>query len=990
VKVSANSFLAVLLSCVFLFSTLPAYSLGQAEEQIELKYAEGLIDLGLPGYADKVLEKLGTSPQTKVLKIKSFLLAGQFDKARQIIGNEPDQNSRSVWQMKLALADSYFAYVRYAEAKGIYESFFNAYKENPPADILPFFVESSYRYAQIMLGMNDRQAAIDAYRRAINSSPPKHIERQIAAELGELMLTQAENSDESKRADTLSEVERLADKLLWVQDVWYGKGLVLKAHIAFLKGDAEGAMKLVEDFKPQLIAIDKQLRDQNLTQLSPMAQVRYLVGFMALGEAKRKLEEGGNRAEIQALLIGREEKAVRKKPRNIAGAAQHFLNVFVRYPDTPWAPDAGLRFEETKRIVEEEFGRTLSFRVTDEQWRKVAENQFRQAKALLDQLQYKEAAERYRVVANRFPESLSIVGGLSDLALCYIELADELRVDTVIHYLAERFNKNKKLSDRAGNAILNIADICREKGREDRYDAVCDVFFKNFTTHPLAARRLYSAGNKRYADGDIEGALKYLEKVVSDHANAPISYDAMSRIASAYNEVGEKEKEVKALKSYTKKMIADNRISHDLITGLYRLGSAYRQLGSKYYPSAINRYKEIIKRMSEGPEKYTTSKQEADKNQEILEAATFYKAYCYAKLPSPENKPEGVYKQAAIRMYADLEKTFPKSPRAPQALSQAGTLWTVLREPVKAQQVFRSLKEKYPRSPEAQNVDFLLAMSLMDIGMRNDAIELLKKMFAGNSTYSLGQILPAANELFKAGEYEIAVNAYDRVFAAGGDRAYNEAALAGKGRALVALEEYEDGAKTLEKLFQEYPRTSFTVDATYDLSRALARLAAGESDAEKRRDIFNKSIVAMQKVLNYDPQRRGQVNVEVARIQELKAEAERNGGNVASADRFRNEAIAAYQTVILFEDAQDANVRPHLEDAFHACIRLFLEAEQWQDAFDDANEYLKVFRDPKYEAEVRSWRSKAAAKLKTMDSPGMPVPGAEGGIAPTETGKTAG
>jgi len=983
VNVSAQSFLAILLGWLLLAQALPAYSLSEAELQVELNYAEGLINLELPGFADKVLEKLETSPETKVLKIESFLLTGQFDKAKQIIGNEPDQNSDSAWQMKLALADSFFAFDRYGETRGIYESFFNAFKESSPEDIPAFFVDSCYRYAQMMLRLNDRKAAIEAYRRAAKSDPPRHTERQISAEMAELMLTMAETSDETRRVETLSEVEAVADKLLWVQDIWYGKGLVLKAHVAFLRGDAEGAMKLVEDFKPQLIAVGKQLKEQNLSDLSPMAQARYLVAVMALGEAKRMLDEGDNRTEIEALMTGREERGVRKKPRKIPGALQHFLNVFVLYPDTPWAADAGLRFEETKKILEEEFGRTINFKVSDEQWRKVAESQFRHAKALLNQQQYKEAAERYLMVVNRFPESLTTVGGLKDLAHCYIELANELRADTVIHYLAERFNKNEKRSDEAGDAILDIARTYRERGREDRYDAVRDVFFEHFTSHPMTARLLYSAGNERSTEGDIEGALKYLEKVVNDHASSPISYDAMSRVASAYNELGEKESEVKCLKSYTKKLISDDRTNHDLITGLYRLASAFRQLGSKYYPSAIKRYKEVIERLEQSPKKYTTSKQEADKNQEILEAAKFYKAYCYAKLTPPENKPEDLYKQYAIRMYMDLEKAHPKSSRAPQALSQAGTLWTVLREPTKAQRVFRSLKEKYPRSQEAQNVDFLLAMSLMDIGMRNDAIEVLKKMFAGNSTYSLGQILPAANELFKAGEYTIAINAYDRVLAAGGDRAYTEAALVGKGRALVALEDYKDGAKILEELFNNYPKTSFTVDAAYDLSRALARLALEEPDSGKRLEIFNASIVAMQKVLAYDPQRRGQANVEVARIQELKAEAERQDGNAAGAKRFRNEAIAAYQTVILFEDAQDAIIRPHLEDAYHACIQLFLEAEQWQEAFDDANEYLDVFRDPKYEAEVRSWRSKAAAKLRTMDSQDVPAPVAEDGIGPT-------
>ena len=981
--------LSVLFVCTLHYAAQPAYPLSRTDKALELQYAEGLIELGLPVYADKVLATLGTSPETKVLKIKSFLLTGQFDEAKQIIGNEPDQQSLDVWAMKLTLADSYFAFGRYGEAKGVYESFFTTYKEKPPDEILKFFFESSYRYAQMLLLLNDRERAIEAYQRAIDSGPPKHIERQIMAEMGELKLTMAAALDESKHADTLEEVEKLADELLWKQDVWFGKGIVLKAHIKLQEGDSEGAIKLVEDYKAQLINIDRQLKEQGLTQLSPMAQVRYLVGSMALSDAKRMLEEGGDRAEIEALLMGREISVLGKRPKKIVGALQHFLNVFVLYPETPWAPDAGLRFEETKKILEEEFERTINFKVTDEQWSKVADNQLRQAKARMNQQQYADAVAQYLVVVNRFPEALSIVGGLSDLAVCYLELEDDLRVDTVIHYLAERFNKHGKLTKNAGNAVLNIAGIYKERGREDRHDAIHEVYFEHFTTHPLAARLLYTTGNQRLSDGDVQGALRYLEKVVIDHAESPISYVAMSRIAAAYNESGEKEKEVKALTAYTDRLLEDKRLDHQLITGFYRLASAYRQLGGKYYVSAINRYNEIIKRLGGNPEENTTGAQQAGKNQEILEAAIFYKAYCYGKLPPPKNKPGDFYKEEALKMYMNLAKTYPDSKRTPQALSQAGTLLTVLEKPGEAKKIFQSLKDRYPDSPEAQNVDFLLAMSLMDIGLRNDAIEVLKRMFTGDSTYSFGQILTAGNELFKAGEYEIAMEAYDRILATALERAHIEAALAGRGRALVALERYAEGAQDLKKLFEQFPKTSFTVDAAYDLSRAHARLAAEEVDADERFDIFNKSIVAMQKVLAYEPQRRGQAKVEVARIQERKAEAERKNGSTVKADRYRNEAIATYQTVILFEDAQDVSVRPHLEDAYHACIRLFLEVEQWQDAYDDANEYLKVFQHPKFEADVRNWRSKAAAKLRSLDSSDPSAPDGEDVISPAQADRIA-
>ena len=964
------------------------------KQKLELTYAQGLMDLQLPAYAETVAKKAGLSgPEYKALICDIHIRKGEFDKVLGLIKKERNQESLETWAMRLTLADGYFAWGKYAKAEEIYVRFFAKYKDGPPKEISSFFFESAYKFAQMKLLQKDKEGAIVAYKSALLAKPPRHIERQIQADLAELMLTVAESSGPQTRAKFIKEVDVLADKLLWVQDLWFGKALVMKAHILFLKDDIEGAMDLLDDYKKTLKDIDEQLKSQStpqedLSALSPMAQVRFLLGKMLLDEAKEIIASGSNRKKAESLLKGiPAPPGGKSKP----GAVQHFLNVFMRYSNTQWAADAGKYFEEAKKILEEEFRREVNFEATPEQWAKVEAAQFEAAKLAYNQQQYEEAAGKYIKALERFSTSKIAVGALSDLVNCYIELDNDLYADMVVLHLAERYNKRPNESQTAGNTVLHIATKFSELGRQGKRDEVYEVFFDNFDKHPMTPRLLFSAGERRFADSEFEAAVEYYQRVVDQYAGSPISYDAMGKIAACHAKAGNSVEEIKALKAQIERLIADKRLGHNLIRALYRLGNAFRKVDKKYYPAAIKRYKDVITRLESEPDKYQRSKEESDKNQDVLEASLYFKSYCFAKVAPPKGKPENAFKKLALKGFIELAEKYPESKMAPQAMSQAGTLWTIIGNASEAQLVFSKLKRNYPNSPEAKNVDFLLGMSLLDLGMRKQAIKVFGEMFASGGKYSEGQILTAGRELLNAGEYKIAVTAFDRVLSTATERKSIEPALGGKGRALVGNEQYAIGAATLEELFTKYPRTALTIDAAFDLSRAYARIAAEEADEIKRATTFNNSVTAMKKVLTYDPSRRAEASVEVGRIQELKARSEEKFGSKEDAVAMLDEAIGTYQTIILLENPDDSAVRPFLEQAYRECTRLFIETKRWQDAFDDSNTYLEHFKDSKHALDIRSMRSRARAQL-TISQPGgtaEDAPDGEGEDEPDDAVTTA-
>ena len=162
-----------------------------------------------------------------------------------------------------------------------------------------------------------------------------------------------------------------------------------------------------------------------------MAEARYLLGSIELDEAKRALAKGDKAAAIE-FLAGKSVGVTGMKARQLPGAAKHFLNVFVRYPNTKWAGDAGEKFQETLRILRDDLGKQVEFKVPEKAWAAVEEAQLKEARASYNLQQYEEAAELYQKVLARFPGSEGAVSALTDLANCFIELKNDLYAETVI------------------------------------------------------------------------------------------------------------------------------------------------------------------------------------------------------------------------------------------------------------------------------------------------------------------------------------------------------------------------------------------------------------------------------------------------------------------------------------------------------------------------------------------------------------------------------
>jgi TolA-binding protein len=333
----------------------------------------------------------------------------------------------------------------------------------------------------------------------------------------------------------------------------------------------------------------------------------------------------------------------------------------------------------------------------------------------------------------------------------------------------------------------------------------------------------------------------------------------------------------------------------------------------------------------------------------------------YKRKVPPELILNTYYKKGAVKILLDLVKKFPDSVYAPTALSQVGSLYTVMKKPDDARKVLQRLQKEYPESPEAKNVVFTIGTNLLALDMRKEAVAYFKEMFKGSGKYSSAQFLTAGKILYDAGEYKVAIEAFDKVIKVEKQRAYLEPARVRKGQALCKLKKYDEAAELLREVLKDYPSSGYTLDICRSASEAFSAVASKKSDAVERRKMFNEAVDAMVRARKFakDAGTKAELDIGLARIYEFKSAAEREFGDEEKADENRDKAVASYQSVIMFQNPNDAAVAPHLQDAYLYCLPLMMEMGKWDDVAQDADTYIKTFPHGKHIRQIRQFKNKA-------------------------------
>lgn len=973
----------------------------QAAIKQEFEYIRLLQNaLRMPDFADLVIQDLKrnypeAAVQLRVVEIEGMLSQGKFAEVKALIDARTDADSVETWGLKLALADGYFAFGKYNEAKALYDAFFKRY-EKPPPELASFYRDSAYKYVQMMLLLKQDRVALDAYRRMLKQKLDVNVERQVRAEMAELMVRVADDTQkEADKKALLNEADKVVDALLWSQDIWFGKAVVLKAHVKLMGGKVEDAQKMVENYMPQLKqihdALVKEEKEQNvvgLVRLSPMAECRFMLGVMLYDEACKVMKEPNfDQEKVKTLLFGA-KGTDGKRAGN--GAFNHFINVFVHYPESQWAADSGARTEEIKDLVKKTFGTAISVPITEEQRTKMRDKQFSEARVLYNQGQFDKAVEALLNVANRFSTSPEIIPVLGDLARSYIELQDEWGSDVVIGHLAEQFCRKTELQETAGNEVMRLAEFYGERKQDQKRKQVYDIYLRNYRDHSLRPSTLMRFGEQAFQQQDFDTAITCYGQLTTTCTNSPLYFDALNRMAQVHEERGNHTNAISVLSELIQQTEARGKPGPMLVSAKFRLAltqknMAVAALRADTVSDPTDRMRDLVKAaalfgqlakaLSDPAGPYARTDADRERNLAMLEASLYNKAYCLQLVTKPADKVAEL-QRLAVEGYLDLVTRFPKTKYAASALMQAGSIRSLARDSAGATTLFERLRKEYPESAEAKNVLFEMGRRFLDMGYRAEAVETFKKMFVEQGTYSDMQILLAGQELLKAKEYELAGQAFDRVVASTKELAVRTSALIGKAEVQIAQEQFAAAIPALTSLAAALKGSVRLVDVNLLLSRAASEQGMREQDADKRLDYFNSAVVAMKTVKTYRTNQleRAATDVEVGRLLTRKARAEEKFGTPDGVRKYKGQAVAAYQALLMSADTANAELAPVLEQAYHECLPMMVEIKRWQDVADDCKAYLEAFPAGKWASEVRNMKNQAEIEISVGSSSKAPAP----------------
>ena len=996
----------VLLLCV---SVPCAGALAQAadaaEQELreEFKYIEMLQQLRMPDIAEEVIAAAkqkfpDAAAKFKVSEMQGLLSQGKFDEVQKAIDAIADKNGAEFWAMTLAKADAYYAFGKYPDADKLYLDFFKKVDKPSPA-LVSFYRDSAYKYAQMLLYLGKDRQALDAFRRLFKVPLEEDVERQVRADMAELMLKLAPGIEKKEeKAALLKEAETTVDKLLWKQDIWFGKGIVMKAHIFLLQGNIQGAQDLVENYMPQLKTIHDALREQDadgalgMLRMSPMPQCRYLLAVLLMDEAMAEVKKtGGSDDRIKDLLLGERDPQTKQRKGN--GAFNHFINVFIRFPESQWASEAGERSETIRKLIKERFGADLRTPVTPAQMAKVRQMQFAGARLLFSQNQFKEAAEKYLLVLNQFPESPESVSALGDLAVCYIETSSDkdpdpaLMAETVAAHLSERFSANKALMKEAGDQMRRIGERYGELKREDKKRETYALFFRDYPSHYAAGQLVMSFGEREFQAKNNVGAMGYYKQIAETYTNSTYYFDALNRMAQVYKEEGQHTNEIQALEFYVEKMSARERPGHALVVGKFRLADAHREYGILllkgagtnetvaaeqkeasqkegviWLTKAALGFGGVAKLLSESAASYQQNDEEKKRNVQMQEMAVFTKAACLTQINYPQEKLPA-FRKMAIAAFDDYVKQYPKGKFAPKAQLQIGTLYTILQDTQNAQVAFEKLSKDYPESDEAKNSVPMQAAALIEIGLRGDGVAKYRQMFAAGGTYTEGQFMAAAKALEEAKEYDMALQAYDKVLGMTKDIGQTAVAKIGRARSLAGQKKYSEVLKSLDAFIKDkaLSKLQVVVDANLLLVDVASEVGKTERDDNERTRLFNSAVDALKMVKKYrtKPEELAAIDLLSGELLLRKLDAEKKLGLTKQAGETRGQAIVAFQIMIMNMDPSNANVASILEKAYFYCLPLMLDHKKYADAAEDCAKYLSTFPDGRYKTDVQNWLNQA-------------------------------
>lgn len=1004
----------------------------------EIAYVEALVECGFPDFAESVIAATKKKwPESDALffaiEIRGMLLLSKFDEAEAKIAALPDRNGSKYWAARLEVANYFFARGKKTECSKIYDEFFAKFS-NPkalPKELKEFYKNASYSWGQILVGDKKFDAATKVYEGLLSLIDRKRGTEDdantwcnVACETAEMYLHLATDlPTPGQRKGYLESAKKLVDQLLWEQGrpVYFGRAIAMKANIELLKGDVKHAQETIDDYMDQLADLHKTIAEFDpegrlgLLRQSPMPLCRYMLADMLWKEAQAEAKKPKRDDErIKSLMFG--EKGKNGK-RNNAGAYNHALNVFIKYPESTWAPQAGELSDAIENFAISTYAAKIQKKIKPEDLERVIQMQFKTAQEKLGEGDYEGSIKDYQAALSRYPERKESVRAIENIITAYQQLmmrskeedkiaSWRLDADAVEGYLSERFAavKDRRIMTDAGDAVLRVAALEKQRGEMARADKLYKAFLLNFRRHVNAATTAAAMAGEAQREEKYAEAISLWDVVDKYYTNSAFHATALANLSVCHEKTGNRPAAIAVMKRYCdiektplKKTQAQMQLAmlykndgFDILAGAdtnetEEAVNAQLKLGSAQIIRGIKQFQDFAAAADKALANPAVTAGDKKQYGALKEGALFLVGDSWGRLTRPADKLEGFRKKAAESLETYV-KAYPQGKYAKGAYVKLGTIYTALGDVENSKSALDRLQQQFPESDEAKNALPRLAKSLIEMGLKEEGTKRYAEMLKQNGKYTAGQFVNAGEALIEARSWDLANQAFDmaKTLAATNQMTTIARANIGLAKALYKQKSLAEAREALEAFFsnKKMAMVPIAADAHKLMADVASELGSKQRDDKVRQKDFSTAIKSVKALRGfYKRQNRPQheqdaVDLMSADVTIRKMKAEESMGLEEAAMASCERACSTLQGFLQSHKPSEehpmekmtAGELANLERCYATLVPLLVKLgdRQLDYVLKFGGEYLKFFPNGKARTDVNNAINQATAKGAKM------------------------
>jgi len=774
----------------------------------EVDFINHLLDLQFFRYANLAVEELkaafpGERDRLQVAEATVLLRQGRTEPVEQMLAGRNLATDTKAQALLLQLAMTYDAMGRSDEAKQRYTQFLavNEGKEITDPDVLRFFAGAGMRLASLLQDGENFAEADKVLRRVMGGAESEILGRKFRILVIQNHLDHALTLQGTVRTAQLDEATKEINEMLWgANDNYWFMAMAQHAWIQHIKGESSKALEALNGLIPNVRTMETQLEEAGVPKSEfPRAIIRYVQGDILFTAAKTARQQGDD-----------------ANARTRAGqAASHFLNTFLQYDGNEYARRSGLRYEEVRSWIREQFGIELDpVPVGAGATEQIFKRQLDLAEELVRSGRLPEAEKMILEALNQYPLTQYTIGALNTLTRIWMDLEQDWPLMALAEYAADLFPDDNT----AANMLLRIGRRMLTTENEFGIETVLGTYGRRFPGQSNAPAMLFEIARQAQDRGDMATANRFYEQVVQFHPGSNIATQVLRRNAGEALRAGNYEEAVRIF-GQVRDQAPPGFLRAD--AGFWIADASLRSDDEEMRKKGFEELLELRRLLTPSADNIYYQGQDAERSTRLLQNVRFSIAQALIRQARADGNQ--ALRTQALRELTQFRADYPKSDQDSRVLYSLGSLYVQQGNFQEATRIFEQLSREYPDTDEGRDAQFSLVKSAIEENQIQVAQEAVRRMVSQPASYSPEQIFQVAQLMSNHKLYQEAMDSYRIVLNSDRARAedgFRQRILIGLGKAAVGAGQSQEAIQPLEQLVKDFPNSALVVDAGVILSQA--------------------------------------------------------------------------------------------------------------------------------------------------------------------------